>query len=75
MEAAKKKSTILAWERIALAVAAVALLLFVFVFPSVRRYWIVQNARAEAEMIQIIGDVLETPEGKLYIQYLEAKNK
>lgn len=66
---------VLDWGKIVLFSFVPLLVLLFFLAPIVARYWIVQSARAEAEKIKIIGDILETPEGALYIQYLEGKNK
>jgi len=66
---------VLDWGKITLIAFIPILLLLLLLAPVVARYWTVQSARAEAEKIQIIGDILETPEGALYIQYLEGKNK
>ena len=66
---------VLDWGKIALFASVPFLLLFLVLAPFIGRFWTVQSARAEAEKIKIIGDVLETPEGALYIRYLEGKNK
>jgi len=65
---------VLDWQKIALfALLPVVVVLLIFA-PYIARWWTIQGAHAEAERIKIIGDVLETPEGALYIQYLEGKN-
>ena len=66
---------VLDWGKIALVACVPVLLLFLFIAPYIRRVWTVQSARAEAMKIEIIGEVLKTPEGALYIRYLEGKNK
>ncbi len=60
---------------LALTMSIDKVLLFLFIAPYIRRVWTVQSARAEAMKIEIIGEVLKTPEGALYIRYLEGKNK
>ena len=64
---------VLDWRKIVAVVCIPLLIVFVFFMPHFVRYWVIVGAEAEAERIKIIGDILETPEGALYIQYLEGK--
>ncbi len=65
---------VLDWQKIAIFAFVPVVVVLLILSPYFARWWTIQGAYAEAERIKIIGDVLETPEGALYIQYLEGKN-
>jgi flagellar biogenesis protein FliO len=63
------------WPKVFFVFGALVLLVFALVGPWFLRQWQRSAAQSEAERIKIVGDMLETPEGRLYIEYLEARGK